>query len=99
MKIDNQEAGIMKRNMHILISLSVLITILKASDPYYYYSNYRDMGGYLSYNIYGIDLKTGQKDLVIHAEDNIGYPFVLSDHSKIIFRCRNWICVYNHQSG
>lgn len=83
----------------IILSLLTSINMTYGSDNnYYYYHKYKDMGGYLSFNVYGINLETGVRKLVIKAEDNIGNPFILSDHIKILFECQNKVCVYDHNS-
>lgn len=88
--------------MKLTLTLIVFLTVLNmayASDyQTYYYYKYKDIGEYLSYEVYGVNLVTGEKNIVIQVKKGIGHPFILSDHSKIFFKCKNKICVYNHQT-
>ena len=86
------------RNKLTIISLNliILINFSFASVPKYYYSIDKYIGEYFTYEIYSINLETGVKELAMSAENNVDIPFILSDHSKIFFQCKNKICVYDH---
>jgi len=80
---------------NVLILLSVFIFTIDVSATDYYFSKDRKIQGYYYADIYVLSLETGAVRLILPAENEILYPFVLSDQSKIFFR-GNWkICVYD----
>ena len=79
----------------ILISFFTFICSKNIKAANYYFSKDRSIGGYYYSDIYELNLEIGTAKLILPAENKILYPWVLSDQSKIFFRC-NWkICVYD----
>ena len=85
----------------VLIYISSFLLInnfaFALNGQYYYYQNIKIDQDFF-FEIYGINLETGEKKVVIPAKYKIGHPFILSDHSKILFKSQFDICVYNSTS-
>jgi len=79
-----------------LICILAIVNSIFGADANYYFFKREKIEGYLSYNVYAINLNTGEKTVAIPAEKYMGYPFILSDHSKIIF---NWGIPYVYDNA
>ncbi|MFO7888919.1 MAG: hypothetical protein R6V04_01115 [bacterium] len=70
-----------------LICVLAIVNSTFGANAHYYFHKRKKIEGYLSYDVYVINLNTGEKTIAIPAKKWMGVPFILSDHSKIIF---NW---------
>ena len=82
-----------------LVVFSILFYVSAAWSANYYFSKDRKVDGYYYSDVYELNLETGNVRIIFPADNKILYPFVLSDQSKIFFRC-NWkLCVYDTEQG
>ncbi|MDZ7723785.1 MAG: hypothetical protein U5R06_13515 [candidate division KSB1 bacterium] len=85
------------------ISISLISTIILINFTYgqsYYYKNdlRKNKQGFIVHNIYGINLQSGEKKLIL---SEVGTPAILSEINKIMFKSipESQICIYDLQKN
>src|SRR6056297_1956435 len=79
----------------ILLTIFILSNFAYSDSDRYYYSDFTLDKNYI---VYSIDLNTGERDILFDTDDQIRYPVVLSDQSKIFFKADKKMCVYDTKS-